>query len=142
MNLDIALYPYLVAAHVTAVVFLIGSMLSLNQLLSAVSRRPQEQQIEFITSLLWLDRRITTPALLFTWIFGLLLGLSAGWFASGWLMVKLAFVVGLSALHGIQSGRLRRFIRNGQRATSIPGAGAGIVIAMVVIAILAIVKPI
>ena len=43
-----------------------------------------------------------------TWAAGLYLALSAGWFASGWLMTKLVFVVILSAYHGILTGQLRR----------------------------------
>ena len=50
-------------------------------------------------------------------------------------------VTALSALHGIQSGRLRRWVRAGSAARSTTGAGVGIVIATAAIALLAIVKP-
>ncbi|MFQ3788999.1 CopD family protein [Halomonas sp. A29] len=138
----LAFYPYFVAAHVTAVVFLVGSMLAHDRMVRTIAEYPQEQQVGILAVLLRLDRCVTTPALLLTWIFGLSLALSAGWFASRWLIVKLAFVVALSALHGVQSGRLRRFVRDGKLAQGIPGAGIGIVIAMLTIAILAVVKPI
>ena len=51
---------------------------------------------------------VTTPALVLAWICGVWLALQAGWFHSGWLQFKLAFVVALSALHGASSLALRR----------------------------------
>lgn len=137
----LALYPYVVAAHITAVVFLVGSMMTHDRMVRAIAQYPQEQQVGALVALLRLDRHVTTPALLLTWIFGVALAISAGWFASLWLIIKLAFVVALSALHGMQSGRLRRFVRDGKLAQGIPGAGIGIVIAMLTIALLAVVKP-
>lgn len=134
-------YPFLVAAHVTAVVFLVGGMLAQERMVSAMAPHPQEQQVAIIAILLRLDRRVTTPALLLAWIFGLSLAISAGWFTSGWLIAKLAFVVVLSALHGMQTGRLRRFVRDGRPAKGLPGAGIVIVIVMITIAVLAVVKP-
>lgn len=137
-----ALYPYLVAAHVTAVAFLVGGMLAHDRMVTAIARHPQAQQAGTVAALLQLDRRVTAPALLLTWIFGLSLAVWAEWFPSPWLIIKLAFVVALSALHGVQSGRLRRLVRDGTPARSIPGAGIGIVIAVLAIAVLAVVKPV
>jgi len=54
------------------------------------------------------DLFVTSPALGAVWILGIILAISGNWFASGWLPVKLAFVVALSALHGMQSGSMRR----------------------------------
>lgn len=134
-------YPFLVAGHVTAVVFLVGGMLAQDRMVSALAQHPRDQQAAIIAILLRLDRRVTTPALLLAWIFGLSLAISGAWFTSGWLILKLAFVVALSALHGMQTGRLRRFVRDGNPAKGIPGAGLAIVIVMITIAVLAIVKP-
>lgn len=135
------LYPYLVAAHVTAVAFLIGGMLAQERIAHMVAQRGLKQQVWTFTVLLRLDHQVTTPALLLTWIFGLSLAVWAGWFPSPWLMIKLAFAAALSALHGVQSGRLRRFVRDGKPAKAIPGTGIGIVVATLTIAILAFVKP-
>jgi len=136
------LYPYLVAAHVTAVVFLVGGLLAQERIVNAISQSPPQEQIGMLAALLRFDRLVTTPALLLTWIFGLSLALSAGWLSSRWLMVKLAFVLALSALHGVRSGRIRRCIRTGTALSRIPGADLGIVIAMLIIAVLAFVKPV
>jgi uncharacterized membrane protein len=134
-------YPYLVAVHVTAVVFFVGGLLAHDRIMNAAARQPQQQQAGTLEILFQLDRRVTTPALLMTWALGLSLAVWAGWFPSTWLVVKLAFVVALSALHGMQSGQLRRFVRDAVPAKGIPGVGIAIPIAMLAIAILAIVKP-
>ena len=136
------LYPYLVAAHVTAVVFLVGGLLAHDRMISAAAPLPQAQQAGTLAVLFRVDRHVTTPALLLTWALGLFLAVWAQWFSSRWLLAKLVLVVALSAIHGLQSGRLRRFLRDGKPATTIPGAGIGIAIAMLAIAVLAVVKPI
>jgi len=135
-------YPYLVAGHVTAVTFLVGGMLAQDRMVSAIGQGSPEQQIGISKALLRFDRHVTTPALLLTWIFGLSLALSAGWFASRWLIIKLVFVVALSALHGMQSGRVRRSVRDGKPPKGMPAASVGIVVVMTAIAVLAIVKPV
>lgn len=137
-----ALYPVAVAAHVAAVVFLVGGMLAHDRMLAAVARAPLHEQAMPLALLLRLDRQVVTPALLLTWTFGLALALWAGWFPSTWLLAKLAVVVALSALHGVQSGRVRRSLRDATPATAIAGSGVGIVLAMLTIAVLAIAKPI
>lgn len=103
-----AIYPYLVAAHVTAVVFLVGGLLAQERMVNAISLSPPEEQAGMSAALQRFERTVTTPALLLTWIFGLSLALGAGWLSSPWLIVKLIFVVALSAFHGVRSGRIRR----------------------------------
>lgn len=135
------LYPYIVAAHVTSVVFLVGGMLMHERLVREIALLPASNQSRMLGAVLRLDRQVISPALLSTWTFGLILAFWLGWFSSPWLQVKLVVVTALSALHGIQSGRLRRWVRDGSAARSTRGAVAGIVIAMAAIALLAIVKP-
>ncbi|ANN77484.1 CopD family protein [Bordetella flabilis] len=137
-----SVYPYLVAAHVTAVVFLVGGMLAHDRVISALTRLPQQGQSSTLMALLRLDRHVVTPALLLAWVFGLSLALWAGWLSAPWLQIKLVIVVALSALHGVQSGRLRGFVREGKPPTPIPGAGIAVVAAMLAIAVLAIARPV
>lgn len=136
-----AIYPYLVATHVTAVVFLVGGLLAQERIANAISQSPPETQAGVLVALQRLERTVTTPALLLTWLLGLSLALSSGWLSSGWLIVKLIFVVALSALHGVRSGRVRRSLRTGTAIERIRGADLGVLVAMLVIAVLAIVKP-
>ncbi|WP_199262400.1 hypothetical protein [Paracoccus binzhouensis] len=78
-----AIYPYLVAAHVTAVVFLVGGLLAQERIVNAISQSPPEAQTGVLVALQRFERTVTTPALLLTWILGLSLALSAGWLSSG-----------------------------------------------------------
>ena len=89
------------------------------------------------------DRKVTTPAMLLAWALGMTMAVQAGWFSSRWLMVKLVLVFGLSALHGVQSGTLRRMARGANRSP--PGflrhSASAILMAIAAIAALAVVKP-
>jgi len=71
------------------------------------------------------------------------MAVEAGWFSSRWLMIKLVLVFGLSALHGVQSGVLRRMARSANRSppAHLLYAAPAILVAIAAIAILAVVKP-
>ena len=84
---------------------------------------------------------LTTPAMLVVWIAGLSLAIEGGWFAAGWLQAKIALVVMLSGLHGIQSGRLRRLDRRDGTAPVPAWPVPVILLLAVAIVTLAITKP-
>ena len=54
---------------------------------------------------------ITTPAMIATWLFGLLLMWGQGWaqLSEGWMHVKLACVLLLSGMHGHFTATVRKF---------------------------------
>jgi len=135
------LYPYIVAAHITVVVFLVGGLLAINRMMASFPDLTLSEQTTVSRLLYRLDHQVVTPALLVTWVLGFTLAFWAGWFPSVWLTAKIVIVVILSALHGLQSGRLRRLIREGTPAQSQTINSLFIVAAMLVIAILVIVKP-
>ena len=54
-------------------------------------------------------RAIMTPAMIVAWITGLTLAIQAGFFSSGWLHLKLALVLILSASHGYMSRCVKTF---------------------------------
>jgi putative membrane protein len=60
---------------------------------------------------------ILTPGISLAWLFGLLTAASSHWvqFGFGWMQVKLALVIGLSALHGYLVGEGRRLARGERR---------------------------
>ena len=87
------------------------------------------------------DQRVTTPAMLLVWALGLTLALAGGWFTAGWLIVKLGFVVALSGLHGMQSATLRRLAGGGPAPAPSRFAAPAAIVAILVIAILAVLKP-
>jgi len=134
------------ALHVAAVVtFLSGLLMQsvlLRMLVSAPPvRLPQERRL--VSALRTWDRTVRSPALVLVWGFGAFLAWRGGWFGAGWLNLKLLLVVLLSALHGMQSGALRRAVDGTQPAPSRMHrrTTAAIVGATVAIAVLVIVKP-
>lgn len=54
-------------------------------------------------------RAIMNPALVATWVLGLLLVLMGGWWGEGWLWVKLGGVLALTAFHAWCAARRRDF---------------------------------
>ncbi len=87
------------------------------------------------------DQRVTTPAMLLVWALGLTLALSGGWFKAAWLIAKLGVVVALSGLHGVQSAKLRRLAGEGSVSPPSRFVAPLAVVAMIVIALLAVLKP-
>lgn len=88
-------------------------------------------------------RIIATPAMVVAWLSGLWLAYEAGLFGAGWLQGKLALVLGLSALHGINVKWVKDFgaDRNRRPARFYRVANEVPTILMVGIVILVIVKP-
>ncbi|KQN07107.1 hypothetical protein ASE85_18690 [Sphingobium sp. Leaf26] len=131
-------YLWLKAMHVTVVLIFIGGLFVQAFGVAAGSRGGTET-VALVSR--W-DQRVTSPAVLAVWLTGSLVAANGAWFSSHWLWAKLIFVVGLSGLHGIQSGRLRR-LRRGDRL-DVNGnpfiVPAAIVLAVAIVAFLAVTK--
>jgi uncharacterized membrane protein len=129
-------YLWLKALHVAAIATFIGGMLT-NGFVLANPSGPA-----LAAAWRW-NRRLVTPAILLVWALGIALAVSGDWFKAPWLMAKLALVLLLSALHGMQSGMLRRMAADPRHVPpAILRFSAPITIAVLVpIAILAVVKP-
>lgn len=138
-------YLLLKAVHVAAVIAWIGGLLLQSLALKSASGPAASlaEHTTFLEAVRRWDSRVTSPAMGLAWLLGILMALQAGWFATGWLNVKLAIVVGLSALHGMQAGQLRRLVAN--HSASKPGSAGRmpplILVAALGIAVLVIVKP-
>jgi len=138
-------YLWLKAAHVAVVIAFVGGMLAEAILLRALSSSgglTDEQRTAVRAVRRW-DRTVTTPTMLLVWALGLTLVVRGGWSTSGWLPLKLAFVVVLSGLHGWQSGRLRRLAGGGQPTQARAGRlSAPVIVALAAVIVgLVIVKP-
>lgn len=131
------LYLWLKALHVAAAFTFFAGLLGTTVFLLAPG---SDSDATVIAMRRW-DQRVTTPAMLLIWGFGLALALTGGWFRAGWLIVKLALVIALSGLHAVQSAKLRRMA--GGRSVAVPPrfAGTAAVLSIVTIALLAILKP-
>jgi len=104
-------YDLVVLLHLSADILFIVGVLAASFVLAALSFQPPSSlagEQRLVGGLRRWHRVVTGPALGVAWACGVWLALQAGWFHSGWLHAKLVLVLGLSALHGIESAALRR----------------------------------
>lgn len=98
------LLAYIKAFHVVAIIAWMAGLLYLPRLFvyHAASRVGSEQSETFKLMERRLLRFITTPAMLASWVLGLILAFSGviDWSRDGWFHLKLVLVVLLSAYHG------------------------------------------
>lgn len=134
-------YQLVIALHVTSITFLVGTMFAQDRVLTGTAQQGKDQQKQILQLLRRLELSVTTPALAVAWISGLFLAVSSGYFRSNWLIAKLIFVIALSALHGMQSGQVRRALRDGETVKPHRGTGVIIIVSMLLIAILVTMKP-
>lgn len=60
-------------------------------------------------------KAITTPAMISSWVFGLLIAWGFGSFTEGWLHLKLLLVFFLSGFHGMLAKHVREFATDSNR---------------------------
>lgn len=136
---------FLKMAHVAAAVaWLTGSLFVSLFLLTSQPQdgddAPKERKMLHVLHrwTLW----VTTPAMVITWLIGLHLAMTFGWFAMNWIWIKVAFALSLSALLGMQSASLRRMAAgSGKRPPLVDLQAPYVVLAATAIVTLAVVKP-
>lgn len=139
------LYLWIKALHVIAVIAWMAGMLYLPRLF--VYHADLANGSEASELLKVMERRllrvIINPAMTMAWLFGLWLAWSGFRFSGGWLHLKLAAVVALSAFHGYLSRAVRDFAsdRNGKSARHWRLMNEVPTVLMIIIVILVIVKP-
>ena len=106
-----ALYPWLKAIHVIAVMSWMAGMLYLpRQFVYHCSAPVGSQQSETFKVM---ERRllkvIINPAMIVTWVLGLWLAWTSGFYASAWLQAKVVLVLILSGVHGMLARYVREF---------------------------------
>jgi putative membrane protein len=140
------IYALLKALHIVAVTGWIGGLLLQACLLRTLARLPlpllPDQRSVIGAAVRW-EGRLAAPAMLLAWACGLALAGQGLWWMAPWLNVKLALVFALSALHGVQSGSLRRMVDSPVRRP--PGwlrhGGAALLCAVAAIVFLVVLKP-
>jgi putative membrane protein len=141
------LLAYIKAFHVIAIIAWMAGLLYLPRLLvyHAASRRGSEQSETFKVMERRLLRFITTPAMLASWVLGLILAFSGviDWSRDGWLHAKLALVLALSAFHGLLAMWTKDFAldRNTRSARFYRIANEVPTVLMICIVILVVVRP-
>jgi protoporphyrinogen IX oxidase len=138
-------YEWLKAFHVIAIIAWMAGMLYLPRLfVYHCEAEPGSRQSETFKVM---ERRlltmITNPAMAVSWVLGLWLAWTGGWYAAGWLHGKIALVLALSGVHGFFVRCVREFgadrNRRSQKFYRIINEVPTIL--MIGIVILAVVKP-
>jgi putative membrane protein len=97
-------YLGLKSAHIFFVMLWMSGSITIPCLLLNLT----EERSQVLKTLRAYDEHVTTPAMLMTWTLGLWMSSQAQWWVFGWWRIKVALVLILSGLHGMNSGRLRR----------------------------------
>lgn len=105
------MYEWLKAFHIIAVIAWMAAMLYLPRLFVYHTRAAVGSETSEIFKIMErrLYKAIMTPAMLVTWVLGLVMAYEAGWFSSGWFHAKLLLVFILSGVHGFMGKCLREF---------------------------------
>lgn len=139
-------YLLIKSLHLALVLFWVAGMVVQAFVLAAADKLPGPalpQELARLRLLRKWERLLTTPAMVGALASGVYLATRAGWFGSGWLSVKLALVLLLAAVHGMQAGRLRRLA---EAAGDVTEAGRArlmpvVLAAPVLIILLVVMKP-
>ncbi len=112
-----ALYLWLKALHIIAVIAWMAGMLYLPRLFvyhcEAEAGSAQSETFKVMERRLL--RAIINPAMVATWVLGLWLAWDAGLYRSGWLHAKLVLVLAMSAVHGMFVRYVREFAEDRNR---------------------------
>ena len=141
-----ALYPWMKAFHIIAVIAWMAGMLYLPRLFvyhcETTPGTPEYERFKLMERKLM--RVIINPSMIAVWVLGLLLAHTLGVWAQGWFHAKLLLVIVLSGLHGFLSRWRRDFERGenrySQRFYRIINEAPAVLMAFIVI--LVVVKPV
>lgn len=132
------LYPLLKAFHVAAALLFVAGVIAAGVFLRFHVEASARNVANAEAFRRW-DRRVTLPAMLVVWVLGVELAVTGHWIGARWLIVKVCLVILLSAVHGVQSGQVRRLSRGA--AVRAVGTTRWVLGAILGIAILVVVKP-
>ncbi len=139
------LYLWITAFHIISVISWMAALLYLPRLFvyHCEAEPGSKQSDTFKLMERRLLRFIATPAMIAAWASGLWLMLEAGLLRAGWMGGKLALVLLLSALHGLDAKWVKDFAadRNRHSARFYRFANEAPTVLMILIVVLAVVKP-
>ena len=139
------MYEWLKAFHIIAVIAWMAGMLYLPRLFvyhcEADVGSTQSETFKVMERRLL--KAIINPAMIATWVLGLWLAYSGGWFKAPWLHAKLVLVLLMSGVHGVLSRYVKDFAADRRRKSpkffrilnEVP------TVLMILIVILVVVKP-
>jgi putative membrane protein len=139
------MYLWIKAFHIIAVVAWMAGMLYLPRLFvyHAVAKPGSEQSETFKVMERRLLKFIMAPAMIVTWLLGIVLVLQGGWLAAAWFHAKFVLVLAMTVLHGLFSHWANDFAfdRNPRSQKFYRIANEIPTVLLIVIVILAVVKP-
>jgi putative membrane protein len=139
------MYLWIKAFHIVAVIAWMAGMLYLPRLFvyHAAAKPGSEQSEIFKTMERRLLRFIMTPAMIATWLLGIVLVLQGQWLGATWFHIKIALVLVMTVTHGLFSHWARDFDldRNTRSQKFYRIANEIPTVILIVIVILATVKP-
>lgn len=112
-----AAYPWVLAAHVIFVIFLMASLFMIPRyfIYHHQTEPGSPEDRAWIERETRMKRIILNPSIILVWIFGLMLAFHIGAWTDGWFHAKLLLVVLLSGYHGWVVGYAKK-LANGERA--------------------------
>jgi putative membrane protein len=138
-------YDWLKAFHVVAVIAWMAGLLYLPRLFvyHCAAEKGSVQSETFKVMERRLLKAIMNPAMIATWVLGLVLLVQGEWWRSGWMHAKFALVLILSGAHGFFARCVKDFAadRNRRLARSYRVWNEVPTLLMIAIVILVIVKP-
>lgn len=138
-----AAYPWVLAAHVTFVIYWIAGLL----LLPRFYVYHHETTPGSAEDRAWIERErrtrsiILTPAMLVVWALGLLLAFNGDAFAQGWFHAKFVLVVALTGYQGWLGAYGKRLAAGNRSADNralrimneVPGIAAALIVVLVIV---------
>lgn len=139
-------YLWIKAGHIVSLIAWMAAMLYLPRLFVYHAGLPAGSEVQSATFKI-MERRllkaIMTPAMILTWIFGVILAVKSGYYTSYWLQMKFLLVLVMSGIHGWLSKMVKDFAadrnRRGDRFYRVVNEVPTLL--MILIVILAVVKP-
>jgi putative membrane protein len=112
-----SIYLIVKVVHILSVISWMAGMLYLPRLFVYHSTVTAESEASELFAVMErrLQNGIMTPAMIMTWLTGLYMASSAGFFADIWLMCKMALVLVMSAGHGFLSSERKAFAAGERR---------------------------
>jgi len=139
------MYLWIKALHIVAVISWMAGLLYLPRLfvyhVDAAAGSMQSETFKVMERRLF--NYIMTPAMIVTWLAGIVLVLETRAFVAGWFQVKFVLVLALTVLHGLMSQWMRAFAldRNQHTARFYRIVNEIPTVVMIAIVVLATVKP-
>jgi uncharacterized membrane protein len=97
------------------------------------------QEIARLRCLIRYDRLIVAPAMFIAIGTGLFMASNAGWFHYTWLQVKIPLILLLTAIHGINSGKIKRMINTSGSDIAFNAIRASILLLGIVLVVISLV---